>query len=236
MTNYLVRGMLAGILAGLLAFGFATVFGEPQVERAIAFEEKESAAKGEAPEPEAISRGVQSTIGLLAAVLVYGSAIGGLFALAFAVAYGRVGSHNPRLLALLLAGGGLLVFTLVPGLKYPPSPPAVGNPETIALRTGTYFLMIVTTLIALAFAVWQRQRILARFGAWNSTLISCAVFLIVISIAMVVFPNINEVPDAFSAVVLWNFRLASIGTQIVLWATIGLVFGAFTERSLRRVC
>lgn len=36
----LMRGMLAGIAAGLLTFGFARIVGEPQVDQAIAFEEK----------------------------------------------------------------------------------------------------------------------------------------------------------------------------------------------------
>ncbi len=35
----LVRGMLVGLLAGILAFGFAKVFGEPQIDKAIAFED-----------------------------------------------------------------------------------------------------------------------------------------------------------------------------------------------------
>ncbi len=34
--NLLLRGMLAGLIAGFIAFGFARVFGEPQVEIAIA--------------------------------------------------------------------------------------------------------------------------------------------------------------------------------------------------------
>jgi len=33
-------------------------------------------------------------------------------------------------------------------------------------------------------------------------------------------------------VVLWRFRVASLGTQLVLWAGIGLLFGALAERSL----
>src|SRR6516162_8457849 len=44
----LVRGMLVGIVAGLLAFGFAKIFGEPQIDRAIAFEEQMEKAKSEA--------------------------------------------------------------------------------------------------------------------------------------------------------------------------------------------
>jgi hypothetical protein len=58
--NLLLRGMLVGVLAGLLAFGFARIFGEPQVDRAIAFEEQMSQAKGEAPEPGIVSRETQA--------------------------------------------------------------------------------------------------------------------------------------------------------------------------------
>src|ERR1700722_17283998 len=103
ITAFLVRGMLIGVLAGFLAFGFARAFGEPQIDRAIAFEEQMDRAKGEAPEPELVSRKMQRSFGLLTAVTVYGAAIGGLFALAYAVAYGRVNSLSPRAVALLLA-------------------------------------------------------------------------------------------------------------------------------------
>src|ERR1700761_7607089 len=79
--SLILRGLLVGLVAGLLAFGFAKFVGEPQVDRAIAFEAQMDAAKGDAPEPELVSREVQSSIGLLTGVLVYGTAIGGLFAL-----------------------------------------------------------------------------------------------------------------------------------------------------------
>jgi predicted cobalt transporter CbtA len=31
--------------------------------------------------------------------------------------------------------------------------------------------------------------------------------------------------------VLWQFRIASLGAQLIMWGTIGLVFGALTERA-----
>lgn len=43
---------------------------------------------------------------------------------------------------------------------------------------------------------------------------------------------INEVPETFSAVLLWNFRVASLGIQLVLWTTVGLAFGWVAERVL----
>jgi predicted cobalt transporter CbtA len=31
--------------------------------------------------------------------------------------------------------------------------------------------------------------------------------------------------------VLWQFRMASAGAQLIMWTTIGLAFGALTERA-----
>ena len=39
-------------------------------------------------------------------------------------------------------------------------------------------------------------------------------------------------PDKFPADLLWRFRVVSFGIQLILWTTIGLVFGALAERSL----
>jgi Probable cobalt transporter subunit (CbtA) len=55
---------------------------------------------------------------------------------------------------------------------------------------------------------------------------------VAIAIVQYVLPEINEVPEQFSAIVLWRFRVAALGIQVVLWTTIGLLFGVLTERSL----
>ena len=96
VRSLLIRGMIVGVIAGLLAFGFAKVFGEPQVDSAIAFEGQMHQAMHMGEEAELVSREVQSTIGLFTGVVVYGTAFGGLFALVFAYAYGRMGGLSPR--------------------------------------------------------------------------------------------------------------------------------------------
>jgi hypothetical protein len=100
VKDLLVRGMLVGILAGLLCFGFLKVYGEPQVDRAIDFETQMDEAKTKAEmakgmpmpaeEPELVSREMQASWGLLTGDLAYNVAFGGLFALAFAFVYGRL--------------------------------------------------------------------------------------------------------------------------------------------------
>ncbi len=229
MGNLLMRGMLAGLLAALLAFGFAKVFGEPQVDRAIAFEEQMAKAAGEAEEPEIVSREVQASLGLLTGVVVYGTALGGLFALAFAFISGRLVRLPPRTTALVLAAVGFLALYIVPYLKYPANPPSVGQADTIGYRTQLYFAMIVVSLAALAIAIGVGRRLVAQLGSWNATLAGAAVYVGLTALAAYVLPPINEVPETFPADLLWHFRIAAFGTQAVLWTAIALLFGALIE-------
>jgi hypothetical protein len=92
--------------------------------------------------------------------------------------------------------------------------------------------MIVISIAGLSLAGALGRRLVPIYGGWNATLIGAAAFMSVVTAALLFLPEINEVPDQFSAVVLWRFRLASFGTQAVLWTTIGLLFGALTETSL----
>src|SRR5436309_2675376 len=129
IRTLLIWGLLAGLCGGLLATGFSEVAGEPAVNQAIAFESSNAAP--EQHEHAIVSRGTQRTVGLLTAAVVYGVSVGGLFALAFAFAYGRVGRASPGRTSLWLAAGAFVVVFLVPFLKYPANPPSVGDPDTI---------------------------------------------------------------------------------------------------------
>lgn len=243
VRTLLVRGMLVGIVAGLLSFGFLKVYGEPQVDRAIAFEEQMDEAKAEmakqhgmaAPEeqPELVSRPVQAGLGLFVAVMVYSAAFGGLFGLAFAFAQGRMpGDLSPQALSVLLALLGIVAVYVVPNLKYPANPPSVGNPDTIGVRTALYFGMIGISLVAIVGAISFRRLLVSRYGEWNGTLLVGTYYLVIVIAAGLLLPAVNEVPEEFPAVVLWKFRIASLGAQLILWATLGLLFGALTQRAM----
>ncbi len=243
VKSLLVRGMLAGAVAGLLAFGFAYIFGEPQIDYAIAFEEQMAqAAHGQAHaagavhahEEETVSRTVQSTVGLLTAVVVYGAGIGGLFALVFAFAYGRVGRLGPRATAALLAAAGFVSVAVIPFLKYPANPPAVGSPDTLGSRTALFLVMIAISIAAVTLAVGLARRLSGRVGPWMSALIGGAAFIAIVAVAQLVLPDVREIPERFSADALWRFRAASLGVQLLMWATLGLVFGALSAQMLEQ--
>jgi hypothetical protein len=71
----------------------------------------------------------------------------------------------------------------------------------------------------------------SRFGDWDGTLIAAGCYIVIVVIAALLLPPINEVPAEFPAVVLWKFRIASLGAQAIMWTTLGVVFGASAERA-----
>jgi len=234
MRSLLIRGMLVGLVAALPALLCAWLLGEPPLGDAIAFEERHAhVAEGAHDHPvEVVSRLTQQTVGLAVALAGVGIAIGGLFAVAFATAYGRIGRFDARATALLLAVGGFLTVTVVPFLKYPANPPTVGNPETIDQRTALYFAMVAIALVALTVALQTGRRLVPRVGNWNASLLGGGVFLLLVAVAYLLLPGSGISADGFPADTLWHFRIASLATQAVLWAALGLVFGVVAERSV----
>jgi predicted cobalt transporter CbtA len=216
LRNLLICGLIAGVCAGTLAAGFATVTGEPAIDRAIAYEGAHAGP---------VSREVQKSAGLLTATVVYGLSLGGLFAIAFAVAYGRVGRATPRATAYGLAAAAFVVVFLVPFLKYPASPPGATDPETIGTRTLAYATMVAISLLAATAAFRVRRS--------RGNLAAAVLFVVVVGAAGLALPAFHEVPGDFPASTLWSFRAASIGTQAVIWLTIGLMFGPLAQRTMR---
>jgi hypothetical protein len=167
-----------------------------------------------------------------------------LFAVVFAVTYGRVGNVSARLLSLYVAAGMLVSLYLVPALKYPPSPPALSLDETIRQRTLLYLLMVALSAALFVGAIYLGRQLVARLGAWNATLVAAGAYIAASAVLMLILPTIHETPgplldgagnivyEGFPADVLYEFRLFSLGTQVVMWLTIALVFAAMAARLL----
>jgi hypothetical protein len=265
----ILRGFGVGAFGGLLAFVFARIMSEPFIQKAIDYESGRDAAQNALRKaaglavdpggPEVFSRGVQRTAGIGTGMLLYGIAMGGFFAVAYILVQRRTQSRlRPRVLALLVAGAGFLSLYLVPFLKYPANPPAVGHGDTIGQRTALYMTMVVCSVAFLIGAVILARRLTPRFGGWNATLLAGGAYIAVMAIVMLILPPLGHLhtnvvrfgvqvtetplplrgPDGgiaypgFPADVLFKFRLYSLITQMILWSTIGLAFGAALERML----
>ncbi|MBM4415601.1 MAG: CbtA family protein [Chloroflexi bacterium] len=241
MRALLLRGMLSGVCAGVLALAFAVVVGEPAINRAIAFEEA-SAAEHEHATPAAdthdasaeakpVSRGMQRGVGLAAGLLALGAVFGGIVAIVFAVTRGRLGALSDRGSALLVALLAFCALYLLPFLKYPANPPAASDPGTIEARTAAYAGALALSVAITASAVVLQHWLARQRGAWDATLLATVAGVIAFALVALALPMYSELPEGFPGETLWRFRLASLGTQLVLWLGIGLVFGLLTERA-----
>ena len=237
IRTHLRRGLLAGLVAGLLAGLFGFAFGEPILDRAIAMEGSgdHGHAEGQADgthhdEAELFGRGEQKG-GLFLALGLYGGAVGTLFGLASGLFGGRLygdGWGRSLRLAVAVFSGGVLV----PFLKYPPNPPGVGlDPETLTARTLSYLAMAALSLLAVFFA-WKLARELGGLSAPARHLAVGAFLAGSWGLLLFLLPGFEGAAAGEApADLVWVFRLSSLGTQAVLWAGIGCVFGLLEERA-----
>lgn len=244
--RFLVRGLLAGLFAGIAAFGVAFTVGERSVNDAIRIEQSQAGHHQHADTHEhaddhhatdatrsdmtEVSRSDQSTWGLLTATVAIGVALGGLTALASAFAMGRLGRMSPAQSTAVVTAIGFVSVALVPFLKYPANPPAVGSPETISERTGLYFAMVGIAIVAAIIETFFGALLFKRgTSAYVATVLPILGFTAVVSVAALVLPTVNELGN-FPADVLWSFRTASILTSTALWAVLGIVLTGLIGR------
>jgi Probable cobalt transporter subunit (CbtA) len=229
IASYLRRGMAAGLLAGLLAGLFAFFIGESFVDQAIRLEEASAGSHG----GEIFSRATQK-VGLFFATGLFGVTVGGIYGLAYAYFRSRLTSETDWIRSLSLAAAIFAGAFLIPFIKYPANPPSVGDPATIGARTASYFAMVALSLLAVLTA-WQVAKILRERKVAAPVRHLCVGLGLVLAVT-VLFVGLRAAPDpgAFPAGLLWDFRLSSLGTQLVFWTGLGVIFGLLCERANRK--
>jgi len=221
--------MAAGLLAGLLVGLFAFFVGEPVLDRAIALEEASAGAHHE----EVFSRPTQK-VGLFFATGLFGVTVGGVFGIGYAIFRQRLAAGSDLKRSISLAGAMFAGAFLIPFLKYPANPPAVGDPSTIRERTAAYFTLVVLSLLAILLAWLAAGTLRSRgVGASRRRLTVGASLVVVVSGLFLLLP---AAPSAggYPSGMLWAFRLSSLGTQLAFWAGLGLLFGVLCERAKRK--
>jgi len=220
VASLLRRGLVAGLLAGLVAGVFYLIAGEPVIQQALRYES--AAPAGHAV--EVFSRGTQR-LGLVAAVMLYGTAMGGVFGFLYALLEPRLAAGSSWDRSLRLATAAFASAWLVPFLKYPSNPPGVGDPATGPERTRLYLAMVAISLAAWVGA-WLLSRRLADRGVPRAArqLVVGAAYLVVILGAYALLPDVRLETNV-PAAVLWDARKASAAGQALLWLSLGVSFG-----------
>lgn len=219
----ILSGAIAGTILGILNQGLV----EPFISRAIDIENQNAIVAGEPFDPnEYDAYRIWQRAGAIAASTVLGLSIAGLFGVVFAYARDSLPGSNNKKKALVLAGVMWLVLFIVPALKYPANPPAVGDPETIYYRQSLYTAFLAISgfsALGLAFLYRKMRSMHAKKAAVP------AIYAAIMAAAFVAMP---PNPDAISAPVdlVIGFRIASAFTMSVLWGLIGIILGAFWDK------
>lgn len=246
-TKFIGAGLFSGLIAGIVAFIFARIFIEPQVAKAIDYEEGRSHAEemlagenGAHEHGEVFTRTVQENFGAGAGTVLFAMAMGAFFAVAFIFLWAYLGRRypqtDPRWAAAALAVIGFIAVYAVPFFAYPANPPAVGNDDTIGARSGTYLTITLASVAFAIIAVVLALRLRPKLGGLVSGITSAVGYLVAVSITIAVLPSFDEVPEpltnnagqivfaGFPGGVIGDFRVYSIVNQVILWTVLGVVF------------
>ncbi|MFD0414054.1 CbtA family protein [Streptomyces sp. NPDC127108] len=234
MLPLLGRGMVAGALGGLAAGLFSLLLAEPLMDKAIRAEEARShehepAGGAVQHHEELFSRSTQHA-GLVIALVVAGIAIGVLFAVAYALVHRRDPRANPWPRALAFCAAAFCAVSLFPALRYPAAPPGVGDAGTVGDRQEMWLGAVVLGVLGM-FLVWQVYvRLAARPVPVRQS--AAAVTAVAVLALLWALPD-NPDPVPVSATLLWDFRMLSLASHVLLWAVFAGVFGGLGLRALR---
>ena len=188
IKTFLLRGLAAGAAGGAAAALFIRFLTETQIGWAIGFEEASGLGlpAGEAAE---FARSTQHWGGMLAAV-IYGMLLGVILAVVLAAFHDRVRGHDEFGRTAKVASAAFFATVLLPGLKYPPNPPTVGDPDTIGERTWGYLALILVSALIVIASVWMWNRLTERgITGGGRFLVGGAFFVVLSAVAFLAFPS-----------------------------------------------
>jgi hypothetical protein len=227
LPRLLGRGAAAGGIAGLLTGAFSYLLAEPVLDRAVRLETARHAGEGHSHTEEIFTR-TEQHLGLVLAAVATGVALGVLFAVVYAALHRRDLDHRPWERSLGLAGAALTGIWLLPFLRYPANPPGVGDEATVGLRTASWLGAIAIGTAAVVVA-WRLYAQLDRASAPVRQVAAAGVVVAGLAVLFLLPDN----PDAVDvpAGLLWEFRMWSAASSVLLWAGLGAAFGALGLRA-----
>jgi hypothetical protein len=221
---FLWRGATAGAIAGVLAAIFQWLVTEREIRAALAIE---AAAN---PGGDAMFTRSTQVVGGMLAVGIYGICLGVVFSFALAVCAPLLRgdtwfARSIRLSSMLFVG-----WVLIPQLKYPANPPAVGDPDTIGQRTAWYVALLVIGLLAVfgCAALWRWATARGLDDAVRFSLVA-VVGGGVVGVAYAMLPA-NPDDNTAPANLIWRFRLESLVGNVIIWFGIAAAFGLLARQ------
>ena len=221
----LISGAIAGTILGIINQGIV----EPYIDRAIRIETAVTERKVINPSELAGYR-IWQKGGEIVAGTILGTSLSALFGIVFI--YNRTslpGSSN-RKKALALAGIMCLVLFIIPALKYPANPPAVGDPKTIYYRQSLYVTFIAISGFSALVIAFMYRTLGNKLPTITKNIIFPLMYAAIIAGAYLALPpNPDKITTVPMDLVL-GFRISSAFTMSIFWGIIGIIFGSMWDR------
>jgi predicted cobalt transporter CbtA len=225
ITITLLSGAISGALLGLINQGMV----EPFIDKAIGIETQKQVNAGKIIDfAQQLQYRIYQKEGEIVAATVLGTSLASLFGVVFVYSRSSLAGSNNKKKALILAGLMFFVLFLVPALKYPANPPAVGNPATIYYRESLFIGFIaVSGFSTLGLALLYRK--LGKNQSKRKIGIPLIIYAAIMISAYLVFPP-NPDRITIPMDLIMSFRIASVFTTSIFWGLLGIIFGAFWDK------
>ena len=226
--TFIAITLLAGAIAGTILGAINQVAVEPYIEHAIELEMRNTAQSGQVIDPaEFAAYRFWQKGGEIIAGTILGLSIGSLYGIVFAYTRGSISGTNNKKKALIVASIMWFVLFLMPALKYPPNPPAVGNPETIYYRQSLYVAFLaISGFSALGLAFLYRKMASSNT---KKAIIPSAYAAIMAGAYLAMPANPDPINAPIDLVI--GFRITSAITISMFWALLGVIFGALWDKA-----
>ncbi|MEM4391640.1 MAG: CbtA family protein [Candidatus Nitrosotenuis sp.] len=219
----LLSGCLAGTIHGLVNL----VLVEPFLDRAIAIENENMFASGEAEDTpqfwiEYSAYRTWQKGGQILAGAILGTSVGALFGLIFAYAKNVLPGTSILKKSMFLAFLMWVTLYIIPFMKYPANPPTVGDPETIVLRQMLYVTFIAISGLG-AFGFYHiYKRVNKKFVAFAGY----AVFIAAVFVLLPANPDEITAPEDL----VNSFRISSVIGVSIFWIAVGVILGGLWHK------
>ena len=220
LTNYVTRGLKAGLVGGI-AFGlFMALVGNPLIGYAETFEHTHHHG---GPVVSGAATTVVSIVGGALVGILFGAVVfGAVFYFLEPAIPGAAGTKS-----YVLGAAGFVTLSGTPWLVLPPQPPGVEQALAVEIRLAWYLGMMVVGALACGVAGYAYTRLRPRYGRLVGIVGSVAA-LVVLPIVAALAPS-NAASGSIPGSLAYVFQATVAVGQVGLWFVLASAHAWFEQ-------
>lgn len=226
-STFLLLVLGCGAVAGLVQGVAILLLVEPYLDFAIEIENQGMFMSGVAQDNAEFRAAYEDVRimqkgGMIIGSVVLGISVGALFGLIYSIMYNSLPGRNSLQKSMILSGVMWATLYISAFFKYPPNPPATGDPETLLIRIGLLFALVIT----LGLGTIGFHRLYRMFH--NRRYLVLSGYVAFVAAVMVLMPPSPDAPEDLPNIE-WYRAMAAVSAT-AFWITIGIMLGSLWDR------